>query len=95
MNIDKALSHAYNRHGEEGCSTQVKQIRVVGIITDPKGEMVSLRQICKTLIPMVKASTELFFQFPSPTTSNIVTFEFLSNYGGVEQGMKLAQYCKV
>jgi hypothetical protein len=63
-------------------------IRVVGITTDAKGEMTALRQICKIVVPKVKANTELFFDFAQPTIANIVTFEFVSNYGGTEQGMQ-------
>jgi hypothetical protein len=73
------------RHGEEGPSTQVKSIRVVGIVTDGKGEMVAMRQICRVIIPKSKANAELYFDFATPTQANIVTFEFLSNYGGTEQ----------
>ncbi len=63
----------------------MKLIRVVGITTDAKGEMASLRQICRMVIPKTKTNTELYFDFGTPTQANIVTFEFLSNYGGTEQ----------
>lgn len=74
------------RHGDEGVASQVKLIRVVGITTDVKGEMVSLRQLFKVIVPKVRPNSELHYDFNSPILANIVTFEFLSNYGGQEQG---------
>jgi len=73
------------RHGDEGAAAQVKLIRVIGITTDQKGEMVSLRQICRTVIPKVRANTELYVDFNTATQANIITFEFLCSYGAAEQ----------
>lgn len=73
------------RHGEEGTNTQVKAIRVFGITTDAKGEMVGFNQIARVIVPKCKANTELYYDFNEPTLVNIVTFEFINNYGAVEQ----------
>ena len=73
------------RHGDEGPSTQIKLIRVVGITTDAKGEMTALRQICRVVVPKSKPNVELYFDLAVPTQANIITFEFLSNYGALEQ----------
>jgi len=72
------------RHGEEGLSTQVKLMRIVGITTDSHGDLSTMRQISNIILPKCKAGTELFYEFPTPETANIVTFEFVSNYGGNE-----------
>lgn len=73
MCIDPVMISGFSvliRHGEEGYKTQVKQIRVVGITTDQRGEMVSLRQICKLVIPLLsKPSAELVYDFSSPTVA--------------------------
>jgi hypothetical protein len=73
------------RHGEEGTSTQVRAVRVYGITTDAKGDMVAFNQISRVIVPKCKSNTELYYDFSAPTLVNIVTFEFVSNYGAVEQ----------
>lgn len=60
----------------------MKLVRIVGITTDSKGEMSSLKPLSKTIIPKCKANTELHFYFATPNLANIVTFEFVSYYGG-------------
>lgn len=59
---------------------KVKVIRVIGITTDAGGEMSSVKQLSKIIIPKCKPNTELHYYFPTPTTANIVTFEFVSSY---------------
>jgi hypothetical protein len=72
------------RHGDEGPSTQIKLLRVWGITTDTRGDPSSMKQISNVVIPKCKHGSELFYEFPTATFANIISFEFVSNYGGVE-----------
>ncbi len=73
------------RHGEEGVSSQVKLIRVLGIVTgDSKGAIVSFSAVGRFVVPKAKAKTYLCFEFPVPQRVNVLTFQFLSNYGAKE-----------
>ncbi|PRP77728.1 SAC9 protein-like protein [Planoprotostelium fungivorum] len=73
------------KHGEDGVDTQVKTIRVIGTTTNARGDLLELTQLGRFVIPKTKHNTELHFAFERPTSANIITVEFLSNYGGFEQ----------
>jgi len=82
------------RHSEKGSSSQTKLMRVVGVINDSKGEMQSLRQIVRVILPRVRSGAELFYDLTETITVNIVTFEFLNSYGSTELvPPKIALYC--
>ena len=59
-------------------------IRVIGMVTDAKEEMGSLRQIGKFIVPKTKQKTMLCYEFMMPPKANVISFQFLSNYGGKE-----------
>lgn len=73
------------RHSELGIQSQVREVRVVGVTTDSKGSMMSSRQLMRFIVPKTKNGAELSYDFPSVSSSNLFTFEFLSNYGSPEQ----------
>ena len=82
------------KHGDEGLSTQIKALRVLAIMTDFRGDASSMRQILSLVIPKCKPGTELYYEFLQPTYANVITMEFVSNYGGVELCIPQIRICK-
>jgi len=72
------------KHGDDGYLSQVKMIRVQILYTDPKGAVLHQYSVGKFVIPKAQPATQMYFEFKKPIKGNIVSFEFLCNYGGRE-----------
>jgi len=72
------------KHGDDGYLSQVKMIRVQILYTDPKGAVLHQYSVGKFVIPKAQPATQMYFEFKKPIKGNIVSFEFLCNYGGQE-----------
>jgi len=59
-------------------------IRVQILYTDPNGAVLHQYSVGKFVIPKAQLSTQMYFEFKKPIKGNIVSFEFLCNYGGHE-----------
>jgi len=71
------------RHGDSGVANQVRIVRVTAVSTNHKAEITNFHLICRVIVPKTAANSTLFFGFPAPVpVVNIITFEFLSCYGG-------------
>lgn len=68
----------------QGVGSQVRLIRVIGMVTESKEEMGSLRQIGKFVVPKTQSKSHLCYEFATPPKANVISFQFLANYGGKE-----------
>jgi hypothetical protein len=49
---------------------------------EKQNQLISFQQIAKYVIPKTAPNTVLSYDFLKPITDNIITFEFLSSFGG-------------
>eukprot|EP00164_Ancoracysta_twista_P003230 GFYU01004316.1.p1 GENE.GFYU01004316.1~~GFYU01004316.1.p1 ORF type:complete len:1457 (+),score=347.58 GFYU01004316.1:158-4528(+) len=68
---------------KEGVVSQVKTIRITGFKTKKaSGQIVSQHDLGTFTVPKVAPRTPLYYDFPERVNVNLITFEFLKNYGG-------------